>query len=98
MQFGAGCKPHCDAVLIKKNEEFVKREIKQYKTPIFKNGTQLSDKVVKWFRDRQISQKTLLELKVTEGLEWMPQTQKDENTIQFNYFRDGEIVNTAVNI
>jgi twinkle protein len=85
---------HCDVVLIKKNEEFVKREIKQYKTPIFKNDTQLSDKVVKWFRDRQISQKTLLELKVTEGLEWMPQTQKEENTIQFNYFRDGEIVNT----
>ncbi len=84
---------HCDAVLIKKNEEFVKREIKPYKTPIFKNSTQLSDKVVKWFRDRQISQKTLLDLKVTEGLEWMPQTQKEQNTIQFNYFRDGEIVN-----
>jgi twinkle protein len=32
-------------------------------------------------------------MKISNGLEWMPQTGKEENTIQFNYFRDNELVN-----
>ena len=30
---------------------------------------------------------------ITEGVEWMPQTGKEENTIQFNYFIGDELVN-----
>ena len=58
------------------------------------NNTELSDGVVKWFEDRSISQFTLRLAKITEGKEWMPQTSKEENTIQFNYFLNDELINT----
>ena len=53
----------------------------------------LSEAVVNWFTSRGISRSTLIDLKVTEGKEWMPQTQKEENTIKFNYFAGGELTN-----
>lgn len=65
----------------------------EYIKPEWKNNTNLSEKVVKWFEERKISQKVLNDFKISEGLEWMPQTQKEQNTIQFNYFRSGELVN-----
>jgi twinkle protein len=52
-------------------------------------GMQVED----WFKTRGISQQTLIDLKVTEGPEWMPQTQKTENVIKFNYFMGGELTN-----
>ena len=53
----------------------------------------LSDKVIKWFESRGISNNTLVKMKITEGKEWMPQTGKEENTIQFNYFINNELIN-----
>ena len=50
-------------------------------------------KVEDWFKARGISKQTLNDLKVTEGPEWMPQTQKTENVIKFNYFMGGELTN-----
>ena len=32
-------------------------------------------------------------MKISEGPEWMPQTSKTENTIQFNYFINNELIN-----
>jgi twinkle protein len=64
-----------------------------YVKPKFKQA-EVSSKVVQWFEGRGISKQTLVSTKVTEGLEWMPQTQKDENTIKFNYFLNGELINT----
>ena len=52
-------------------------------------GMQVED----WFKTRGISKQTLIDLKVTEGPEWMPQTQKTENVIKFNYFMGGELTN-----
>jgi len=52
-------------------------------------GMQVED----WFKTRGISKQTLNDLKVTEGPEWMPQTQKSENVIKFNYFMGGELTN-----
>lgn len=52
-------------------------------------GMQLED----WFKERGISKKTLNELRVTAGKEWMPQTQKIENVAEFNYFIGNELVN-----
>ena len=52
-------------------------------------GMQVED----WFKTRGISKQTLTDLKVTEGPEWMPQTQKSENVIKFNYFMGGELIN-----
>jgi len=54
---------------------------------------QLGSKVYEWFKTRGISQKTLDELHVTEGSEYMPQTGKAENTIQFNYIMGDQLIN-----
>jgi twinkle protein len=50
-------------------------------------------KVEEWFKGRGISPSTLAALKVTEGPEWMPQTGKAENTIQFNYYMGDQLIN-----
>jgi len=65
----------------------------EYKVPQWANKTQLSNDVVRYFESRKISQPTLLKYKITEGLEWMPKSAKEINTIQFNYFRDSQLVN-----
>ena len=66
---------------------------KVYTKPEWKNMVLLSDNAVKWFESRGISQKTLIKAKITEGLEWMPQENKEVNTIQFNYFINNELIN-----
>ena len=50
-------------------------------------------KVLKWFKTRGISAQTLIDLQVGEGLEYMPQTGKTENTIKFNYFMGDQLIN-----
>lgn len=74
-------------------QEKTKIEVKEYFKPVFNNRTELSEKEVNYFFKRSISQDTLLKMKVTSGQEYMPQVQKQTNTIQFNYFRDGNLVN-----
>lgn len=66
---------------------------KTYFKPKWKNQTSLSDAVVKWFKSRGIDQQVLIDCKVTEGKEWMPQTGKDENCIHFNYFKNDQLIN-----
>ena len=53
----------------------------------------VNDKVAEWFGTRGISKSTLIELGVTDGDEFMPQTGKVEHTIQFNYFVGDELIN-----
>ena len=55
--------------------------------------TQPGTKVEEWFKTRGISAKTLNDLKVTEGPEYMPQTNKSENVIKFNYFMGEDLIN-----
>ena len=50
-------------------------------------------KVEEWFKTRGISQQTLKDLHVSEGKEFMPQTGKKENTIQFNYTMGDQLIN-----
>jgi len=50
-------------------------------------------KVEDWFMTRGISKDTLTDMRISEGVEWMPQTRKEENTIQFNYFMGDTLVN-----
>lgn len=73
----------------------VLRTIKEkiYARPKFVNNTNLSDKVAKWFKSRGISQNALIEAKITCGSDWMPQAKKEVETIHFNYFRNGELIN-----
>ena len=53
----------------------------------------LPDKVLEWFKTRGISKHTLKELKVSVCKEFMPQTGKEENAIQFNYHVGGQLTN-----
>jgi len=54
---------------------------------------EISTNVETWFGTRGISKQTLRDLQVTEGSEFMPQTGKQENTIQFNYFMGDQLIN-----
>ena len=56
-------------------------------------GYVVSEKITKWFDERGISEQTLLDLKVREGKEFMPQTGKLENAIQFNYYMGMDLIN-----
>lgn len=57
----------------------------------------LSEKTVKWFAERKISEGTLRHFKITESRQWMPEkgTNKggERNCINFNYYRSNELVN-----
>ena len=53
----------------------------------------VKDKAVEWFKTRGISPASLRDLNVTTGEEYMPQTRKKENTIQFNYIMGDELIN-----
>ena len=64
---------------------YVKPEVTEYKD--------VSPKVVEWFKTRGISEQTLKDLKVSEASEYMPQTGKNENVIQFNYFIGEQLIN-----
>lgn len=68
-------------------------EKKKYTRPEQKELKKLSDSVVKWFEARGISNQTLLRYRISEGKEWMPQVSEDRNTIHFNYFLNGQLVN-----
>ena len=57
------------------------------------NFKEVSTNVETWFGTRGISKQTLRDLQVTEGPEFMPQTGKQENTIQFNYFMGDQLIN-----
>jgi len=69
--------------------------IKDYIRPDYSTKTHkpVGSKVVKWFDTRGISQKTLQDLNVSEGPEFMPQTGKSENTIKFNYMMGNDLIN-----
>ena len=77
------------------NQKFgIKRERKQvdYTIPQF-NNTELSDKTLAWFEGRKISRNTIKRFGVTESNEFMPQESKEMKCINFNYFRDEQLVN-----
>ncbi len=69
------------------------KPVKQYVKPQWTNATKLSDNVVKWFKGRGISQKTLQDMNIAEGKEFMPQRSRELPTVQFPYVRDGNVVN-----
>ena len=67
---------------------------REYVRPSVDNAdVDLDAKVVDWFATRGISKKTLDDLKVTSGPEYMPQTGKTENVIKFNYFMGDQLIN-----
>ena len=67
-----------------KKKEFVKPE---------KIKVNLTDRIIKWFSDRGISEPTLIHWKIGESLEYFPQVGKKRRAINFNYYRENDLVN-----
>lgn len=72
----------------------IRRAKPEYKKPAPRPIAPVSERALKWFAGRGISSATLTALKITEGQEWMPQKNGQANTVQFNYYLNGELVNT----
>lgn len=53
----------------------------------------VENKTASYLEERGISIETQLKYEVSCEQVWMPQTQKEENCVVFNYFVDGELVN-----
>lgn len=66
---------------------------KIYIKPVWKNKTDLSDKTIKYFEGRKISQQTLIDFKITESIEYFTEF-GNVNCINFNYFdENNELTN-----
>ena len=66
---------------------------KEYRRPTPRPITELSRRLVDWFNSRGISELTLKKMRINEGRKFMPQDGKEMNTVQFNYYLNGELIN-----
>jgi len=66
---------------------------KQYTLPKWENITQLSDKVLEWFQQRNISQDTLVKMQIAEKSEYMPQVEAERRVVCFPYLKDNKVIN-----
>lgn len=82
---------HCEEVSWREALE----ETKVYETPPqeWRNHTNLSDKLVEWFKGRGITQKTLIAAKITEEKQFIPGAGKEMNCAVFNYFEGSNLIN-----
>ena len=89
---GLGTCQHCTKVIqlhtYKRQGSFKK----EYSAPT-SDFEKLNDKVIEWFSGRGISEATLKTFKISQGVSWMPRVNKEVNTIQFNYFQEGKLIN-----
>ena len=91
---GLGTCHNCDTTFQLHTYKRKGNSIKEYIRPVGQSIAPIeSTKIEKWFESRGISIQTLKALKVSEGEEWMPQTNKLENAIKFNYFIGNELIN-----
>ena len=92
---GLGTCHHCDSSFQLHTYQRKGASEKVYVRPSFSTKTHKApaSKVVEWFKARGISQRTLEDLNVSEGAEFMPQTGKSENTIKFNYMMGDQLIN-----
>ena len=73
--------------------EYRPHEAKEYVYPEWSNKTELTDKAVKYFESRMISQNTLVKMKVYSDVVYMPQFKKEMEVICFPYFSNGKLIN-----
>ena len=65
---------------------------KEYIKPV-KVNADVSERLVKWFGKRGITEATVAHWKIGESKEYFPQIDKRRNAVNFNYYRKGELVN-----
>ena len=90
---GLGTCHNCDSTFQLHTYKRKGKAERDYVMPEIKKVDLVVDKTLEWFKTRGISKNTLDELKVSVGKEYMPQTGKAENTIQFNYYVGGQLTN-----
>ena len=90
---GLGTCHNCDSTFQLHTYKRKGKAERDYIMPEIKKVNPVVDKMLEWFKTRGISKDTLDELKVSTGSEYMPQTGKAENTIQFNYYVGGQLTN-----
>jgi len=91
---GVGKCFHCEGLFFKNSiEKSVEKENFTLPVQNWKNYTELSDAVVKYFENRKIEQFTLKHFEVSEEKYYQPQLQKEVNNIVFNYFEGDVLVN-----
>jgi twinkle protein len=88
---GLGTCQHCGEVL--QLHKYKSKKSQDYVMPVSVPEIKVTSKIESYFETRGISKKTLSDLKVGEGVEYMPQVQKQTNVILFNYFYQGELIN-----
>lgn len=95
---------YCDAKgVLKSRHEEVTGTNNQYFRPVRKEyikpkpkdekSSKFSDSFLEYFKGRGISEKTLIEAKVTQETEYFPQKQSKAGCIGFNYYLNGELIN-----
>lgn len=84
---------HCQAKFVEYRTNLKERPAKEYAVPEWKNITSLTDKAVKFFEGRLISQDTLKKMQVYSDKVWMPQFKKEMEVMCFPYFVDGQLRN-----
>jgi len=89
---GLGTCHNCDSSFQLHTYKRKGKSTREYVKPDF-DGHVASEKIINWFAERGISEQTLNELKVRESKEFMPQTGKLENAIQFNYYMGMDLIN-----
>ena len=89
---GLGTCHNCDSTFQLHTYKRKGKSTREYVKPET-TGYVVSEKIINWFAERGISEQTLSELKVREGKEYMPQTGKLENAIQFNYYMGMDLIN-----
>jgi len=65
-----------------------------FKPPTPTKKSEYSERFLNYMTSRKITEDTLKSLKIREVNEWMPQTQKEENCVAFDYYLNGELINT----
>lgn len=64
-----------------------------YKIPEYTAETKLPEQVLKYFKERGISESTLKSCFIGYGPVWMPAENKEVNAIQFPFYKNGAVVN-----
>ena len=65
---------------------------KEYVKPI-EVKSELSEKTLKWFAKRGISETTIVNWNISESIEYFPQVKKERIAINFNYYREKQLIN-----
>jgi len=72
------------SVMFKKKIDYVLPKI---------NPGKLSDKIIDYFKSRAISMQTLIDFKITESMKYFSALDRKTKAINFNYYRDNELIN-----